>query len=197
VIHAEFVVSAMGARDFPSDGLPEVAFAGRSNVGKSSLINRLAKIRGLARTSSKPGKTQSINFYKYDRAFYLVDLPGFGYAKAGKELGRKWRILTEQYFRNRRSVSLVVQLVDARIPPAALDLQLTEWLQHWEIERLLVATKADKLSGNQLPVSARVIAEALGEDHVIMSSAITGMGSKEIWARVATAAQNCKRLKSL
>lgn len=187
MIQAEFVVSAVAARDLPSDGLPEVAFAGRSNVGKSSLINRLAKIRGLARTSSKPGKTQSINYYRFNSAFYLVDLPGYGYAKAGKELSRKWQTSTEQYFRNRPAVALVIHLVDARMPPTALDFQLAEWLQHWEIQRLLVATKADKLSGNQLPIHARMISEALGGDQVIMSSAITGMGIKEIWSRVVSA----------
>jgi GTP-binding protein len=190
VIQAEFVVSAMVARDFPSDGLPEVALAGRSNVGKSSLINRLAKIKGLARTSSTPGKTQSINFYRVDRSFYLVDLPGYGFAKAGKELSRKWQVSTEQYFRNRPAIALVIQLVDARMPPTVLDFQLAEWLQHWAIQRLLVATKADKLSGNQLPAHARMISEALGGDQIIMSSAITGMGSKEIWARVVSATQN-------
>jgi GTP-binding protein len=190
VIQAEFVVSAMAVRDFPSDGLPEVALAGRSNVGKSSLINRLAKTKGLARTSSKPGKTQSINFFRFDRSFYLVDLPGYGFAKAGKELSRNWQISTEQYFRNRPAIALVIQLVDARMPPTALDFQLAEWLQHWKIQRLLVATKADKLSGNQLPTHARMISEALGGDQIIMSSAITGMGSKEIWARVVSATQD-------
>jgi GTP-binding protein len=190
VIQAEFVVSAIVARDFPCDGLPEIAFAGRSNVGKSSLINRLAKNKGLARTSSTPGKTQSINFYRFDRSFYLVDLPGFGYAKTGKEISRKWQISAEQYFRNRPAIALVIQLVDARMPPTALDVQLAKWLQHWAIQRLLVATKADKLSGNQLPAHARMISETLGEEQIIMSSAITGTGSKEIWARVVSATQN-------
>jgi GTP-binding protein len=190
VIQAEFVVSVIVARDFPSDGLPEVALAGRSNVGKSSLINRLAKTRSLARTSSKPGKTQTINFYRFDRSFYLVDLPGYGYAQAGKELSRKWQISTEQYFQNRPAIALVIQLVDARMPPTASDIQLAKWLEHWAIQRVLVATKADKLSRNQMPAHAKMISEALGEDEIIMSSAITGMGSKEIWARVVTATQN-------
>lgn len=190
MIQAEFVVSALAARDFPSDGLPEVALAGRSNIGKSSLINRLAKNRSLARTSSKPGKTRSINFYRFDRSFYIVDLPGYGYAKAGKELARKWQTATEQYFRNRPAIALVIQLVDARMSPTALDFQLAEWLQHWKISRLLVATKADKLSGNQLTSNQRMISEALGEDRIIMSSAVTGMGNKEIWARMLNATQN-------
>jgi GTP-binding protein len=190
VIQAEFVVSAILAHDFPRDGLPEVVFAGRSNVGKSSLINRLTKSRNLARTSSKPGKTQSINFYRLDRSFYLVDLPGYGYAKAGREKSRNWQLSVEQYFRDRPAIALVIQMVDARMPPTELDIQLAEWLKHMAIQRLLVAAKADKLSGNQRSANARLISEALGEEQIIMSSAVTGLGSQEIWARVVTAAQN-------
>lgn len=190
MIQAEFVVSAILAHDFPRDGLPEVVFAGRSNVGKSSLINRLTKSRNLARTSSKPGKTQSINFYRLDRSFYLVDLPGYGYAKAGREKSRNWQLSVEQYFRDRPAIALVIQMVDARMPPTELDIQLAEWLKHMAIQRLLVAAKADKLSGNQRSANARLISEALGEEQIIMSSAVTGLGSQEIWARVVTAAQN-------
>jgi GTP-binding protein len=197
VIQAEFVVSAVAERDLPCDGLPEVALAGRSNVGKSSLINRLAKNKSLARTSSTPGKTQSINFYRFDRSFYFVDLPGYGYAKAGKDASRKWRHSTEQYFQNRPAIVLVIQLVDARMPPTALDEELAKWLQHLAIPRMLVAAKADKLSRNQLRVHASMISEALGEEQVIMSSAITGTGYKEIWTRVVSATQNSLTLNNL
>ncbi len=184
---AEFVVSAFSECDFPREGIPEVVFAGRSNVGKSSLINRLAGIRSLARTSSVPGKTQSINFYRLDKSFLLVDLPGFGYAKAGKAASRKWKRLVEQYFRDRPSIALTIQLVDARMLPTKLDVELANWLEHLNIPRIVVATKADKLSGNQKAVQPRMIAGVLGGGQVFLSSAMTGEGCKEIW-RVVTQA---------
>ncbi|HYK87196.1 MAG TPA: ribosome biogenesis GTP-binding protein YihA/YsxC [Acidobacteriota bacterium] len=184
MIHSEFVVSAFSERDFPREGIPEVVIAGRSNVGKSSLINQLAGNRSLARTSSTPGKTQSINFYRFEQAFFLVDLPGFGYAKAGRAVSRMWKQLIEQYFRDRSTISLVFQLVDARLRPTALDLELAEWLDYRNIPRVVVATKSDKLSGNDRVVQSRVISNTLGGEPAIMSSAVTGAGCMEIWRRV-------------
>ncbi len=139
-MRAEFIASAFSERDFPGEGIPEVVFAGRSNVGKSSLINRLAGQERLARTSAAPGKTRSINFYRFDRSFYLVDLPGFGYSTAGKASSRQWKRLIESYFMNRTSIALVIHLVDARILPTALDRQLAVWLGHLGIPRTIVAT---------------------------------------------------------
>jgi GTP-binding protein len=187
---AEFVISAVSGRDFPRDGIPEIVFAGRSNVGKSSLINRLAGQQSLARTSSTPGKTQTINFYRLNRAFYFVDLPGFGYAKAGKAASRQWKRAIEQYFRDRPVIAVVVQLVDARLAPTPLDLELAEWLDKLGIPRITVGTKADKLSGNGRSTQLRVISSALGGGPVILSSAVTGMGCSEIWNRVVDAARN-------
>ncbi len=187
MIHSEFVISAFSERDFPREGIPEVVLAGRSNVGKSSLINRLAANKGLARTSSTPGKTQSINFYRFERAFFLVDLPGFGYAKAGRTESRKWKRLIEQYFRDRPTISLVIHLVDARMPPTVLDLELAEWLDHLSIPRLIVATKSDKLSGNKRSAQSQVISSTFGGGPVILSSAVTGMGCTEVWQRVTEA----------
>ncbi len=163
--------------------------AGRSNVGKSSLINKLAGKKGIARTSSSPGKTRSINFYRCRNSFLLVDLPGFGYAK-GKSGSREWKKLVEQYFARGPAVALVIHLVDSRMPPTALDVQFAEWLESLEIPRLVVATKADKLSGNQRVVQLRAISEVFPEEPVIFASAVTGMGCKEIWNRVVEAAQN-------
>lgn len=188
ISRAEFVVSAVSARDFPRETLPEVAIAGRSNVGKSSLINALTGSRNLARTSSSPGKTRMINFYRLEQAFFLVDLPGFGYARAPKGESRKWRQLVNQYFESRPAIALVVHLVDSRMKPTALDLQLAEWLDNLGMPRLIVATKSDKLSGNERTVQQRAISEAFGGEPVILSSAVTGAGSKEIWKRVAEAA---------
>jgi GTP-binding protein len=187
---AEFVASAVVERDFPAEELPEVVLAGRSNVGKSSLINRLARAKGLARTSSTPGKTQSINFYRFNRSFFFVDLPGYGYARTGKDASRQWRRLVEQYFRERPTIALVLQLVDARLAPTVLDNELADWMDHLQLPRLVVATKADKLSGNQAAVQQRVISGTFGTGQVIMSSAVTGAGCKEIWERVVETIQN-------
>jgi GTP-binding protein len=185
----EFIASAFSPRDFPDAEIPEIVMAGRSNVGKSSLINRLVGIKGLARISSTPGKTRSINFYRCQGAFFLVDLPGFGFAK-GKSGSREWKKLVESYFDNRPVVALVVHLVDARMPPTDLDLQFAEWLEHLGIPRLVVATKADKLSGNQRAVQSRAIREVFPGTPVIFSSTVTGIGCKEIWSRVVEATQN-------
>ncbi len=187
MIQAEFVVSAFTERDFPRDGIPEVVLAGRSNVGKSSLINRLAGKKSLARTSSTPGKTQSINFYRFERSFFLVDLPGFGYARAAKNANRQWKRLVEEYFQDRPAISLVIQLVDARMNPTALDIELTEWLDYLNIPRIVVATKADKLSGNERVTQSRELSKFFRGGPVILSSAVSGIGCTEIWKRVTDA----------
>ena len=181
-------MSAVSGSDFPREGIPEIVFAGRSNVGKSSLINRLAGNEKLARTSSTPGKTQSINFYRINRSFMFVDLPGFGYAKAPKEEIRQWKQLVERYFEQRPAVVLALQLVDARMPPTRLDLQLSGWIERLEIPRMIVATKSDKLSGNQKAIQMRLISGSLSGQPVTMSSAKTGAGCREIWERVLKAA---------
>jgi len=188
VVQAEFIMSAVSGSDFPREGIPEIVFAGRSNVGKSSLINRLAGNEKLARISSTPGKTQSINFYRINRSFMFVDLPGYGYAKAPKEEIRQWRQLVDRYFEERPAVVLALQLVDARMPPTRLDLQLSGWIERLEIPRMIVATKSDKLSGNQKAIQMRLISGSLSGQPVTMSSAKTGAGCREIWERVLKAA---------
>jgi GTP-binding protein len=190
VTQAEFIISAVTERDFPREGIPEVVFAGRSNAGKSSLINQLAGEKKLARISDMPGKTQSINFYRFDRLFYFVDLPGYGYAKIGKAASRQWKHLIELYFRDRPAIALVVQLVDARMSPTKLDMELSEWLDSLGISRLIVATKADKLSNNQQVAQSSKISDAFGGRPVIFSSSVSGAGCKEIWRRVTEAAHN-------
>ncbi len=188
---AEFVVSAFSPREFPKGELLEVVFAGRSNVGKSSLINRLARCKNLARTSTTPGKTQSINFYKLNNEVYLVDLPGFGYAKVGKSFSKRWKLLIERYFETRRnSIAMVVQLVDSRISPTALDLDFARWLDHLRIPRMLVATKADKISGNQRAHQVKEITTTLASPSVILSSTVSGVGCKEIWQRIREVTHN-------
>jgi GTP-binding protein len=185
----EFIISAFSPRDFPRAEIPEIVMAGRSNVGKSSLVNQLVGVKGLARTSAAPGKTRSINFYRCNGSFFLVDLPGFGFAK-GKAGSREWKRLVEQYFDSRPSVALVIHLVDARMPPTDLDIQFAEWLAHLGIPRLVAATKSDKLSGNQRTSELRTINGVFPDVPVIFSSAVTGIGCKEIWNRVVEATQN-------
>jgi GTP-binding protein len=189
VIQAEFVISAVSERDFPQEGIPEVVFAGRSNVGKSSLINSLTGKPGLARTSSTPGKTQTVNFFRINRSLFFVDLPGFGYAKAGKSAIREWRKLIELYFTKRRNIALTVQLIDSRMPPTKQDMQLFEWLESLGIPHLLVATKSDKLSGNERVAQMRMISKSFGGHSAVMSSAKTGIGCKEIYQRIFQTAE--------
>jgi GTP-binding protein len=179
-MQAEFIASAVTGRDFPTPGIPEVVLAGRSNVGKSSLINSLAGRRGLARTSSTPGKTRSINFYRFDDAFVLVDLPGYGYAKAGKDVSRLWGRLIERYFRGRPTVALVIHLLDARLAPTRLDMELEVWLERLRLPRLIVATKADKIGACKRAAQLRAISGSFGGQPVVLASAVTGLGCREI-----------------
>ncbi len=193
MVEAEFVRSAFSENDFPREGIPEVVFAGRSNVGKSSLINRLARNQKLAPISSTPGKTRSINFYRINRAFFFVDLPGYGYAKAAKAAIKQWKELVECYFTKRPNIVLVIQLVDSRIPPVHSDLQLSEWLDQLRIPRMIVATKSDKLPNNLKISQMRLFARAFGTEDIVMVSAKTGTGCKELWRRVqATIAKASK-----
>jgi GTP-binding protein len=189
VIQADFVLSAVSERDFPREKLPEIVFAGRSNVGKSSLINRLVGKKNLARTSSTPGRTQSINFYRINNSFFFVDLPGFGYSKAGKSASAQWKKLIERYFQVRRTIAITVQLVDSRMSPTDMDLQLAEWLDALGTPRLVVAAKSDKLSNNQKVMQLRVISESVKNQNVVMSAAETGAGCREIWNRITAAAE--------
>jgi len=191
-MQAEFILSAVSEGGFPQEELPEIVFAGRSNVGKSSLINRLAGSRKLARTSSMPGRTQSINFYRIDDSFFFVDLPGFGYSKAGKSASAQWKKLIERYFHVRRTIAITVHLVDSRMRPTAMDMQLAEWLDALGTPRLVVAAKSDKLSNNQKVMQLRIISESLKNQDIIMSSAETGAGCREIWNRVKAAAEAFK-----
>ncbi|MDB4868667.1 MAG: YihA family ribosome biosis GTP-binding protein [Cohnella sp.] len=188
---SEFVISAAGESQFPEDGLPEVALAGRSNVGKSSLLNRLLLRRNLARTSSQPGKTQTLNYYRINEVLYFVDFPGYGYAKVSKTQREAWGKLAERYLRDRKQLKLVLQLVDLRHPPSAEDRSMFEWLFHYGIPMCVVATKADKISRNQMPKHAKVVRQTLGmPGHVplLIFSSETGQGREELWSLIEQAA---------
>src|SRR5215471_9463264 len=150
ITSAEFLKSALNESDWPRDTVPEIAFLGRSNVGKSSLINSLLGVRGLARTSSTPGRTQALNFFLINERFRFVDLPGYGYARAPKDLKAKWSTAATNYLAKRTCLVLSIQIVDSRHEPSKQDLQLHEWLEHHQKPHIIVATKSDKLSNNEL-----------------------------------------------
>ena len=187
VISAEFVKSVADIRQIPTEGLPEVAFAGRSNVGKSSLINALLNRKKLVQVSSTPGKTRLINFFKINQKFYFVDLPGYGYARVSRLMQQGWQKLIESYLLNSRFLKGVVVLIDIRHPITEADLQLIEWLAGHEIETVIVGTKADKLSGNKLQTqiaSNNKILQKIGVDPLLPFSAITGRGKQELWQAI-------------
>lgn len=184
VTSAEFVKSAFERSHWTSDGLPEISFLGRSNVGKSSLLNSLLNRKGLARTSNTPGRTQSINFFLVNERFYFTDLPGYGYAKVSKSMRADWGKMAEQYLTGRVELALSIQLVDSRHSPTELDLQLNEWLAINNKPRLIVATKADKLSNNELSKSIGKIEKALPGARIIGFSAKTGRGRDAVWSEI-------------
>ena len=178
---AQFVLAATDPSSFPQDHRAEVAFLGRSNVGKSSLLNSLLGVRGLARTSSTPGRTQSINFFLIEQSFYFVDLPGYGYAKTSKEKRRAWGQLIERYLAERPQLVLSILLVDARHEPTLSDLQMKSWLQHHGLPFWVVCTKVDKLSANERRKAQQQAMATLGTDRVIPYSSITREGSSQVW----------------
>lgn len=184
VTSAKFTASAATWASVPRGQLPEVAFIGRSNVGKSSLINSLLGVKGLARTSSTPGRTQALNFFLINEQFYFVDLPGYGYAKTSKTTRQAWGKLIEKYLAEREQLVLSILIVDARHEPSPLDLQMKSWLQHFGLSYLVVSTKIDKLSTNERRVSQARARESLDTDRVIPYSALTREGARELWAEI-------------
>ena len=165
-------------KQLPAPDIPEIAFAGRSNVGKSSLLNRLLKRKNLVKTSAKPGKTQSLNFFLLDNSIYLVDLPGYGYARVSKKMQAAWQDLITRYLESRENLKCVVVIVDLRHELKIVDLQLVDWLRSIGVPFLLVYTKADKLSANQRSKNAAALDAGFGvsKSERLMFSAKTGLG---------------------
>ncbi|MDT4896914.1 MAG: GTP-binding protein [Acidobacteriota bacterium] len=184
---AEFIKSAFDEPDWPLDERPEIAFLGRSNVGKSSLINSLLGVKGLARTSSTPGRTQSLNFFLINNRFRFVDLPGYGYARVPKVIRASWGDMATSYLAKRRQLMLSIQIVDSRHEPTTLDLQLNEWLAAHAKPRIVVATKSDKLSKNELRKNFERVKKTLDAGRIIAYSATTGMGREEVWRAIEEA----------
>jgi len=184
----KFLLSALDAQHFPAPSVPEIAFLGRSNVGKSSLLNALVGEKA-AKVSSTPGRTRAINFFqllddKERPKIVLSDLPGYGYAKISKSISAEWPKFIEPYLADRETLSLCVCLVDSNIPPQPSDGKLLEWLRHVGRDFLVVATKTDRLSGNQRTKNLAAIKQEFGLDEVLPVSAKTGLGIKELWNRV-------------
>jgi GTP-binding protein len=190
ITSTEFVKSSFSEQDWPRTKLPEVAFLGRSNVGKSSLINSLLGVKGLARTSSTPGRTQALNFFLINRRFHFVDLPGYGYARVPRAIRESWGEIVTSYLAKRESLVLLIQIVDSRHEPTTLDLQLREWLTAYAKPHLTVATKSDKLSQNALSKNLKRAREVLGESgsgEVVAYSATTGYGRERVWRAIEAA----------
>ncbi|MBI3949154.1 MAG: YihA family ribosome biogenesis GTP-binding protein [Acidobacteria bacterium] len=181
---AQFISSVHRRDDFPKDRRPEITFLGRSNVGKSSVINALLKRPSLARTSSTPGRTQAINFYLINEDFYFVDLPGYGYAKVPEALRRSWKALVEAYLTDRRRIVLGILIVDARHEPKPLDVQMRDWLTDASVPYIVVLTKADKLSRNELARSVGLAKSVFPQVEVIPFSAVTHLGAPEVWRAI-------------
>jgi GTP-binding protein len=190
-ILAEYLLSATGPEHFPEEGRPEVAFLGRSNVGKSSLINALLGQKALAFTSSKPGCTQAINFYRVDSSYNFVDLPGYGYARVSKDQMLEWKKLIESYLLERQTLGLSVLVIDARRGWMAPDLELKRWLEAHGKPSLVVATKMDKLK-NQSEMQQCLKNLRTGVDEAMLCSAETGRGVREIWQAIMTTTQGSR-----
>jgi GTP-binding protein len=186
ILSAEFVTSAARPEKFPADGKPEVAFAGRSNVGKSSLINAVLNRKSLVKTSSTPGKTQLINFFLINKAFYCVDLPGYGYAKAPRALVDAWAPMIEGYLKGSPELRAVVVLLDIRREPDDRDRRLIKWLQHYDIPAFYVLTKADKVKRQEAMKAQRDVAARLGlAMPPLLTSVKSGQGNSELRAVIA------------
>jgi len=186
--HADFAISAVNQNQYPLDGLPEFALAGRSNVGKSTLINCIAGRKNLARTSNDPGRTRTINFYRFNYAWYLVDLPGYGYARASKTQREALGKMSQDYLLSRGILMAIFQLIDIRHPPMELDIQLHRWLKEAGLKVIIIATKADKISRGRQITSIWKIRQELGlleNDLCLPFSAITPQGKEHLLEALA------------
>lgn len=184
---------AVKAEQYPKDGKPEVAFAGKSNVGKSSLINSMVYRKAIARTSQNPGKTRTINFYNVEDKLYFVDLPGYGYAKAPKTEIAKWGKMIENYLLKRQELKGIILLIDIRHEPGENDRLMYEWLKHYGYNIIIAATKADKLKRSQLQKHIAMIKKSLGlsnEDILIPFSSETKGGRDELWEVIENIVNN-------
>ncbi|ABS33316.1 YihA family ribosome biogenesis GTP-binding protein [Clostridium botulinum] len=184
---AEFVISAVKKTQYPEDGRPEVAFVGRSNVGKSTLINTLTNRRKLVKVSSTPGKTRLINFFVINDNMYFVDLPGYGYAKVSKKEKENWGYIMEQYLVERDQLKKIVLLVDSRHKPTSDDINMYNWIKHYNYEVLVVGTKLDKLKRNDINKNKKIIRDTLKmdkDDKILLISSLSKEGKEEVLEQI-------------
>ena len=184
VHNVELTISAVRPEQYPQGNLPEIALAGRSNVGKSSLINTLINRKKLARTSSQPGKTQTLNFYNVEHQLNFVDVPGYGYARASKQDREKWGAMIEEYFAQRQQLAGVISLVDSRHAPTELDQQMIDFIHYYQFPLLVVGTKIDKISRSRRNQSESVIRKTLqltADDQLVLFSAVDRTGKDDVW----------------
>ncbi|MBT2569198.1 ribosome biogenesis GTP-binding protein YihA/YsxC [Planococcus sp. ISL-110] len=187
VNNVELVISAVRPDQYPEDGLPEFALAGRSNVGKSSFINKMIGRKSMARISSKPGKTQTLNFYKIEEKLFYVDVPGYGYAKVSKSEREAWGKMIERYITDREPLRAVIQIVDLRHPPSRDDIAMYDFMKHFEIPCIVIATKADKIPRGKWDKHKKIVRTTLDmdkSDPLIIFSSETGLGKDEAWQEI-------------
>ena len=187
VNQVEMIMSAVRPEQYPTEGYPEFALAGRSNVGKSSFINKMIGRKSLARTSSKPGKTQTLNFYKIEEQLFFVDVPGYGYAQVSKTSRESWGKMIDQYLTERDLLKAVIQIVDLRHPPSKDDKIMYDFLVEYELPAIVIATKADKIPKGKFDKHKKIIRKELNmrpEDPIIVFSSEKGMGMDEAWAEI-------------
>ena len=196
ILSAEFLTGAVSCKQYPDSVCPELAFVGRSNVGKSSLINSLLNRKKLVKTSQTPGKTQEINFFKINSNFIFADLPGYGFAKVPKVVQKRWKKMIEDYLLKRGTLLAVIFIIDMRRNPSPLDLDLKTWLETHGIEYLLVATKVDKLSQSEAKKQVNKLNVAYfneGKDKLLVYSSKSGRGRKELWQKITNRIDTCKQ----
>ncbi|AXN37752.1 ribosome biogenesis GTP-binding protein YihA/YsxC [Peribacillus sp. NPDC060186] len=184
VTSSDIVISAVKPEQYPNTPIPEFALAGRSNVGKSSFINKMINRKNLARTSSKPGKTQTLNFYIINEALHFVDVPGYGYAKVSKTERDAWGRMIETYFTSRDQLRAALLIVDLRHPPTKDDIAMYEFLKHYDLPRIVIATKADKIPKGKWQKHLKVTRQTLNmerEDELLLFSGETGEGKEQAW----------------
>ena len=187
VHNVEMVISAVRPEQYPEDGFPEFALAGRSNVGKSSFINKMIGRKALARISSKPGKTQTLNFYKIEEQLFFVDVPGYGYAKVSKSEREAWGKMIERYITAREVLRAVVLIVDLRHAPTNDDIMMYDFLKYYNIPAIIIATKADKIPKGKWDKHKKVVKDTLNmdkHDPLIVFSSETGLGFEEAWTEI-------------
>jgi len=196
ITSAEFLTGAVSYKQYPDSAYPELAFAGRSNVGKSSLINSLLNRKKLVKTSQTPGKTQEINFFKINNDFIFTDLPGYGFAKVPQPVRKRWGKMIEDYLLKRETLLAVIFIIDLRRRPSQLDLSLQRWLEAHGVEYLLVGTKMDKLSQSEIKKQKDKLNVAYfdgGEGELLIYSSKSSRGRKELWSKITSRLEEFKR----